>query len=95
MFRGKKYKETAKLVEKSKLYDVSEAMELITKTATAKFDERIEVDVKFGVDSRLDDQQGIGAIVLPQDTGDGVKVLVFGKGPKGQPAKAAVADYVG
>ncbi len=95
MFRGKKYKETAKLVEKSKLYDVSEAMELITKTAKAKFDETIEVHVKLGVDSRHADQQVRGAIVLPHGTGKSVKVLVFAKGPKAEEAKAAGADYVG
>ncbi len=95
MFRGKKYKETAKLVEKSKLYDVSEAMELITKTAKAKFDETIEVHVKLGVDSRHADQQVRGAIVLPHGTGKSVKVLVFAKGPKADEAQAAGADYVG
>ena len=95
MFRGKKYKETAKLVEKSKLYDVSEAMELITKTAKAKFDETIEVHVKLGVDSRHADQQVRGAIVLPHGTGKSVKVLVFAKGPKAEEAQAAGADYVG
>ena len=95
MFRGKKYKELTKLVDKSKLYDTAEAMELITKTATAKFDETIEVHARLGVDSRHADQQVRGAIVLPNGTGKTVKVLVFAKGPKADEAKAAGADYVG
>ncbi len=95
MFRGKKYKELAKLVDKSKLYDTADAMALITKTATAKFDETIEAHIRLGVDSRHADQQVRGAIVLPNGTGKTVKVLVFAKGPKADEAKAAGADYVG
>lgn len=95
MFRGKKYKELTKLVDKSKLYDTSDAMSLITQTAKAKFDETIEAHIKLGVDSRHADQQVRGAIVLPNGTGKSVKVLVFAKGPKAEEAKAAGADYVG
>ena len=95
MFRGKKYKESAKLVDRSKLYDVDEAMDLITKTAKAKFDETVEAHIKLGVDSRHADQQVRGAIVLPNGTGKSVKVLVFAKGAKADEAKAAGADYVG
>ncbi len=95
MFRGKKYQELKKLVDKSKLYDTAEAMELATKTAGAKFDETVEVHVRLGVDSRHADQQVRGAIVLPHGTGKSVKVLVFAKGPKADEAKAAGADYVG
>lgn len=95
MFRGKKYKELKKLVDKSKLYDTAEAMELVTKTAGAKFDETVEVHIRLGVDSRHADQQVRGAIVLPNGTGKSVKVLVFAKGPKADEAKAAGADYVG
>ena len=95
MFRGKKYQESAKLVDRSKLYDVDEAMDLITKTAKAKFDETIEAHIKLGVDSRHADQQVRGAIVLPNGTGKSVKVLVFAKGAKADEAKAAGADYVG
>ena len=95
MFRGKKYKDSAKLVDKSKLYDAQEALELVTKTAKAKFDETVEVHVKLGVDSRHADQQVRGAIVLPHGTGKTSKVLVFAKGPKADEAVAAGADYVG
>ena len=95
MCRGKKYKESAKLVDRSKLYDVDEAMDLITKTAKAKFDETVEAHIKLGVDSRHADQQVRGAIVLPNGTGKSVKVLVFAKGAKADEAKAAGADYVG
>ena len=95
MFRGKKYKESAKLVDRSKLYDVDEAMDLITKTAKAKFDETVEDHIKLCVDSRHADQQVRGAIVLPNGTGKSVKVLVFAKGAKADEAKAAGADYVG
>lgn len=93
--RGKNYKEAAKLVDKTNLYEVSEAMELITKTAKAKFDETIEAHIKLGVDGRHADQQVRGAIVLPHGTGKSKKVLVFAKGPKVQEAEAAGADYVG
>lgn len=95
MFRGKKYQESAKLVDKSKLYDTAEAMDLIVKTAKAKFDETVEAHIKLGVDSRHADQQVRGAIVLPNGTGKSAKVLVFAKGPKADEAKAAGADFVG
>jgi large subunit ribosomal protein L1 len=95
MFRGKKYQESAKLVDKAKQYDVAEAMGLVTKTATAKFDETVEAHIKLGVDSRHADQQVRGAIVLPHGTGKTAKVLVFAKGPKADEATAAGADYVG
>ena len=95
MFRGKKYQESAKLIERSKLYDTAEAMDLVIKTSKAKFDETVEVHVKLGVDSRHADQQVRGAIVLPHGTGKSVKVLVFAKGEKAEAAKAAGADYVG
>ncbi|WP_312648459.1 50S ribosomal protein L1 [Aminipila sp.] len=93
--RGKTYKESAKLVDKTNLYETSEAMDLITKTAKAKFDETVEVHIKLGVDGRHADQQVRGAIVLPHGTGKTKKVLVFAKGPKVQEAEAAGADYVG
>ena len=95
MFRGKKYQDSVKLVEKSKFYDTNEAMDLITKTAKAKFDETGEAHIRLGVDSRHADQQVRGAIVLPHGTGKTSKVLVFAKGPKADEAKAAGADYVG
>ena len=95
MFRGKKYQDSVKLVEKSKFYDTNEAMDLITKTAKAKFDETVEAPIRLGVDSRHADQQVRGAIVLPHGTGKTSKVLVFAKGPKADEAKAAGADYVG
>ena len=93
--RGKNYRESAKLVDKTNLYEVSEAMDLIRKTSKAKFDETIEVHIKLGVDGRHADQQVRGAIVLPHGTGKSKKVLVFAKGPKAQEAEAAGADYVG
>ena len=95
MFRGKKYQESAKLVDKAKLYDVEEALDLATKTAKAKFDETVELHAKLGGDSRHADQQVRGAIVLPHGTGKTAKVLVFAKGPKADEAQAAGADYVG
>ena len=95
MFRGKKYKDSVKLVDKTKLYDTNEAMKLVTDTAKAKFDETVEVHVKLAVDSRHADQQVRGAIVLPHGTGKSSKVLVFAKGAKAEEAKAAGADYVG
>lgn len=95
MFRGKKYQDSVKLVDKSKQYDPAEAMELITKTAKAKFDETVEAHIKLGVDSRHADQQVRGAIVLPHGTGKTAKILVFAKGAKADEATAAGADYVG
>ena len=95
MFRGKKYQDSVKLVEKSKFYDINEAMDLITKTAKAKFDETVELHVKLGVDGRHADQQVRGAIVLPHGVGKTKKVLVFAKGPKATEAEEAGADYVG
>ncbi|MCR4719327.1 MAG: 50S ribosomal protein L1 [Firmicutes bacterium] len=95
MFRGKKYQDSAKLIDKTKLYDPQEAMELATKIAKAKFDETVELHARLGVDSRHADQQVRGAIVLPHGTGRTAKVLVFAKGPKADEALAAGADYVG
>ena len=95
MFRGKKYQESVKLIDKTKLYDVEEALEVAVKAAKAKFDETVELHAKLGVDSRHADQQVRGAIVLPHGTGKTAKVLVFAKGPKADEALAAGADYVG
>ena len=93
--RGKKYQEAAKLVDRAELYDVDKAFELVTKTATAKFDETVEAHFKMGLDGRHADQQIRGAIVLPNGTGKSKKVLVFAKGEKAHEAEAAGADYVG
>lgn len=95
MFRGKKYKDSAKLIDRAKLYEPQEALELATKIAKAKFDETVELHARLGVDSRHADQQVRGAIVLPHGTGRTAKVLVFAKGPKADEALAAGADYVG
>lgn len=95
MFRGKKYQDSVKLIDKTKQYDAEEALELAVKTAKAKFDETVEAHIKLGVDSRHADQQVRGAIVLPHGTGKTVKVLVFAKGDKAEEAAAAGADYVG
>ena len=95
MFRGKKYQESAKLIDKAALYDTAEAMELVVKTAPAKFDETIELHVKLGVDSRHADQQVRGAIVLPHGTGKTVRVAVFAEGEKAREAEAAGADIIG
>lgn len=95
MFRGKKYIESAKLVDKANLYDPAEALDLVTKTAKAKFDETVEIHVKLGVDSRHADQQVRGAIVLPHGTGKTAKVLVFAKGDKLTEAENAGADFFG
>ena len=93
--KGKKYVDSAKLIDRAVQYDVTEAMELVIKTATAKFDETVELHVKLGVDSRHADQQVRGAIVLPHGTGKTARVLVFAKGDKADEARAAGADFVG
>ena len=95
MFRGKNYKESAKLVDRSKAYDPAEALELVGQTSKAKFDETVELHMKLGVDSRHADQQVRGAVVLPHGTGKTVRVLVFCKGEQEKEALAAGADYVG
>ncbi|MBR3692409.1 MAG: 50S ribosomal protein L1 [Clostridia bacterium] len=95
MKRGKKYIESAKLIDRSRLYDVDETMDAVIKSAKAKFDETVEVHVRLGVDSRHADQQVRGAIVLPHGTGKNVRVLVFARGDKAEAATAAGADYVG
>ena len=92
---GKKYIESAKLIDKSTLYSSNEALDLVLKTAKANFDETIELHVRLGVDPRHADQQVRGAVVLPNGTGKTVKVLVFAKGAKADEAKAAGADFVG
>ena len=95
MFRGKKYQESAKQIDKAMLYDPKEGLELICKTASAKFDETVELHVKLGVDSRHADQQVRGALVLPHGIGKSKTVLVFAQGDKEKEALAAGADYVG
>ena len=95
MRKGKKYIESTKIVDRSKLYDTDEAFDTVVKTAKAKFDETVEVHVKLGVDSRHADQQVRGAIVLPNGTGKNVRVLVFAKGDKAQAALDAGAEFVG
>ncbi len=95
MFKSKKYTDSVKLIEKSKLYDTAEAMDLVCQTSKAKFDETVEVHIRLGVDSRHADQQVRGAIVLPHGTGKKVRVLVFAKGDRADAAKAAGAEYVG
>ena len=95
MFKGKKYVDSAKLIDRSMQYEVADAMDLVVKTATAKFDETIEVHVKLGVDSRHADQQVRGAVVLPNGTGKNVRVCVFCKEDKMEAAKAAGAEFVG
>ena len=95
MFRGKKYQDSAKLIDRSTQYEVNDAMDLLLKTAKAKFDETVEIHLKLGVDSRHADQQVRGAIVLPHGTGKTVRVLVFAKGDKAEAAKEAGADYAG
>ncbi len=89
MKRGKKYIEKAKLVDKTMLYDTAEAIDLVQKTASAKFDETVEAHIRLGVDSRHADQQVRGAVVLPHGTGKTVRVLVFAKGDKAEEALAA------
>lgn len=93
--RGKKYQDSLKLVDRSKLYDVNEAIELVQKTAVANFDETIELAVRLGVDPRHADQQVRGTVVLPHGTGRTERILVFAKGEKAKEAEEAGADYVG
>jgi ribosomal protein L1, bacterial/chloroplast len=95
MKHGKKYVDAAKAVDRLKLYDTNEALDLVIKTAPAKFDETVEVHVKLGVDGRHADQQVRGAIVLPNGTGKSVRVLAICKGDALKAAEAAGADYVG
>ena len=95
MFRGKKYKDSAKQIDRSVQYDVADALALVCKTAPAKFDETVEIHVKLGVDSRHADQQVRGAVVLPNGTGKTRRVLVFAKDDKADAAKEAGADFVG
>lgn len=93
--RGKRYQEAAKLIDKNKVYEVTEAIELVKKAATAKFDETVEAAFRLGVDPKRADQQIRGAVVLPHGTGKVQRVLVFAKGEKAKEAEAAGADYVG
>ncbi len=95
MKHGKKYVESAKLIDKTKLYDTAEALDVTVKGATAKFDETVELHVRLGVDSRHADQQVRGAVVLPNGTGKNVRVAVFAKGDKVDAALAAGAEHVG
>ncbi|WP_346664198.1 50S ribosomal protein L1 [uncultured Merdimonas sp.] len=95
MKRGKKYVEAAKAIDRGTLYDVADAVTLVKKTATAKFDETIEAHIRTGCDGRHADQQIRGAVVLPHGTGKKVRILVFAKDAKAEEAKAAGADYVG
>ena len=95
MKKGKRYTESAKLVDRTNLYDVEEAVAIVKKAASAKFDETVEAHIRLGVDGRHADQQVRGAVVLPHGTGKKVKVLVFAKGDKAAEAEAAGADYVG
>ena len=95
MKRGKKYVEAAKTIDRGTLYDVADAVSLVKKTATAKFDETIEAHIRTGCDGRPADQQIRGAVVLPHGTGKKVRILVFAKDAKAEEAKAAGADFVG
>ena len=95
MKHGKKYIDAAKLIENNKTYDPSEALELCCKTATAKFDETVELHVRLGVDSRHADQQVRGAVVLPNGTGKNVRVIAIAKGDAAKAAEAAGAQEVG
>ncbi len=95
MKRGKRYQESAKLVDPSKMYETKEAFEIIESMPKAKFDETVELHVKLGVDSKHADQQVRGTVVLPHGTGKTLKVLVFAKGDKAKEAEAAGADFVG
>jgi len=93
--KGKKYQEAVKLVDKNKVYEVAEGIELVKKAATAKFDETVEAAFRLGVDPKRADQQIRGAVVLPHGTGKVQRVLVFAKGEKEKDAEAAGADFVG
>ncbi len=95
MKHGKKYNASAKLVDRARLYDIEEALDLAVKTKLAKFDETVEVHVRLGVDSRHADQQVRGAVVLPNGTGKKVRVLAFAKGDDAKAAESAGAEYVG
>lgn len=95
MKHGKKYVDSAKLIDSTNQYDVSEALDLVVKTGKAKFDETVEVHVKLGVDGRHADQQVRGAVVLPNGTGKSVRVLVFAKGDKATAAQEAGAEFIG
>jgi large subunit ribosomal protein L1 len=95
MKKGKRYAEAAKLVDRTATYEVAEAIDLVKKSASAKFDETVEAHIRLGVDGRHADQQVRGAVVLPHGTGKSVKVLVFAKGAKAEEAEAAGAEYVG
>ena len=95
MKRGKKYSEAAKLVDRAVLYDTVDAIDLVQKTSTTKFDATVEAHIRLGVDGRHADQQVRGAVVLPHGTGKTVRVLVFAKGAKAEEALAAGADFVG
>ncbi|NLE69154.1 MAG: 50S ribosomal protein L1 [Clostridiales bacterium] len=95
MKRGKKYLESKKLIDDTKLYDPDEAIALVKQTGKAKFDETVELSIRLGVDPRHADQQVRGAVILPHGTGRVVRVLVFAKGEKAEEARAAGADYVG
>ncbi|MBO4228870.1 MAG: 50S ribosomal protein L1 [Clostridia bacterium] len=95
MKKGKKYQDSEKLFDKSKMYDAEEAMSYVCQTAKAKFDETVELHMRLGVDSRHADQQVRGAIVLPNGTGKTVRTLVFAKGDNAEAARGAGSDYVG
>ncbi|MBE5961136.1 MAG: 50S ribosomal protein L1 [Lachnospiraceae bacterium] len=95
MKRGKKYTDSAKLIDRTVQYDAAEAISLVKKSAVAKFDETVEAHIRLGVDGRHADQQVRGAVVLPHGTGKTVRVLVFAKGDKVAEAEAAGADFVG
>ncbi len=95
MKRGKLYKESAKLVDTTKMYEAKEALEIIEKMPKRKFDETLELHVRLGVDSKHADQQVRGTVVLPYGTGKSLRVLVFAKGDKAKEAEAAGADFVG
>ena len=95
MKSGKRYAEAMKNVDRAALYDIADAITLVKKNASAKFDETVELHIRTGCDGRHADQQIRGAVVLPHGTGKTVRILVFAKGPKADEAQAAGADYVG